>query len=102
MPRRPVSNPSPGPPGTGSPKKLVTKIVSSPSVALPPLVTAMAVGFPPRGTVPTTVRLERLMATSLPSVCRATRINVPFGVTAQPRGSVPTGISATTLRLTDR
>ena len=68
MPRFPVSNPSPGPPGIGSARKRVTKTVSSASSLSPSFVTAMAAGFGPTATVSTTRRAEVSTTATVPVV----------------------------------
>ena len=50
----------------------VTKTRSSLSLLSPSLVMAMAVGFPPTGAVPTTLRLPVSMMDTVPSVWLAT------------------------------
>ena len=79
-------------------KKSVTKTVSSSSALSLSLVMATAHGLPPVSTVSTTVRVVVSMTDTEPDVWLATKRSLPFGVRAQPRGSVPTVISATTLK----
>src|SRR5215475_16226962 len=94
--RLPSSKPSPGPFGISSAKNCETKTVSSSSLRSPSLVTATAHGLPPTGTVPTTWWRRVSITDTVPSVKLVTKSRFPFGVLAHPRGSWPTGISATT------
>src|SRR5262245_5028578 len=94
--RLPPSKPSPGPFGISSAKNCETKTVSSSSLRSPSLVTATAHGLPPTGTVPTTWWRRVSITDTVPSVKLVTKSRFPFGVLAHPRGSWPTGISATT------
>src|SRR5262249_41489857 len=82
--------------GISSAKNCETKTVSSSSLRSPSLVTATAQGLPPTGTVPTTWWRRVSITDTVPSVKLVTKSRFPFGVLAHPRGSWPTGISATT------
>ena len=69
----------------------MTKTVSSSSALSLSLVMATAHGLPPTSTVSTTVRVVVSITDTVPDVWLATKRSLPFGVSAQPRGSVPTG-----------